>query len=71
MRPLLVSIVEPERDARRPSSSTNSLLPGRRTSILPLTGRTTTVSRNSGCGAGVAVGVGVGVGVWRQHAARS
>ena len=45
-----------------PSSSTNSLLPGRRTSTFPRTGRATAVSWNSGCGVGVAVGVGVTCG---------
>ena len=50
-------MVEPSGMPWVASSSTNSRLPGRRTSTLPLTGLTTTVPAT-----GVGVGVGVGVG---------
>src|SRR4051812_21565054 len=64
MRPFLVSMVEPSGMSSVAESATNSWLPVRLTSTLPLTGRTTTSLWNVGVcvteGAGVTIGVAVG-----------
>jgi hypothetical protein len=51
--PCLVSMIEPSGMPCVASISTKSLLPGLRTSTLPLTGRTTTVCWKAVVGVGV------------------